>query len=342
MALFICYSLCLSDPNYNGFARVIKGNNISYLGPPGTAKSLLVRTFAKCLGIRPQNVPIKEETRVADEIVSKKDVPGHQDAGDRRLFEYLLTRYTTPEELFGGTDIQVLLDGSVYCRRTTGMLPRAEIAFLDEIFKANSAILNTLLTLINERIFYNMGQAFRVNLAFVVGASNETPDEAELGALYDRFPIRVPCYPVPENKAGELIQLAHKFACGERLNQKNEIPRRACLNDIRLLSKIVLGAAFGGQEASNDELFKQDFENLFLTIRRDFGVSDRTPAQVLRLCRALGLLDPAQPKQLSARHLRPWGYVAAKFEELTDLQRLVQAKIQEREPEFQNPFDRPT
>ena len=108
---------------------------------------------------------------------------------------------------------------------------------------------------------------------------------------------------------------------------------------MRLLSKIVLGAAYGGGEAFDNDEFKRVFLDLFLTIRRDFGVSDRTPDPVLRLSRALALLEDNPPRHLSARHLRPWGYVASKFEELDDLQRLVHHKIHELEPGVTSPFD---
>jgi MoxR-like ATPase len=208
------------------------------------------------------------------------------------------------------------------------LLPQAEIAFLDEIFKANSAILNTLLSITNERLFYNLGQAFKVNLAFVVGASNETPDE-ELGALFDRFPIRVPCRPVAQAHLKDVIKKAHGFDCARELHdEKHKIKRVACLNDLRLLAKIVQGGICGGTEAFGDAQFEEDFTKLLMTIRQDYGVSDRTPAQILRLCRALALLDSdGGDPQIKGEHLRAWGYVAPKFAAARDLQQLVKARI---------------
>jgi MoxR-like ATPase len=306
-------------------ACAIAQTNLVFLGPPGTAKSLLVRSFAQSLGVRPIDVPIKDE----DKLARLAEVPG-QPRQRRRLFEYLLTRFTTPEELFGGTDINVLLKSGAFCRRTTGMLPQADIVFLDEIFKANSAILNSLLSLTNERIFYNMGQAFKVNLAFTVGASNETPDESELGALYDRFPIRVPCHPIPEDEdeAAKLVDAGHRFhSYGSLGNKSLRISRKACLNDIRLLSKVLLGGAYGGTTAfpKDNPEFRKAFLKMFLTIRREYGVSDRTPSLLLRVCRALALLEKAE--KLSYRHLRAWAYVAPKFEETGRLQKMVHSMI---------------
>ncbi|KRG13394.1 ATPase, partial [Lederbergia galactosidilytica] len=105
-------------------------------------------------------------------------------------FQWLLTRFSTPEELFGALSLKDLENG-VYKRNTSNKLPEAHLAFLDEIFKSNSAILNSLLTLINERIFYNNGHPVHVPLMSVVGSSNEYPEEGEgLEALFDRFLLR--------------------------------------------------------------------------------------------------------------------------------------------------------
>lgn len=105
-------------------------------------------------------------------------------------FQWLLTRFSTPEEVFGPLSLKDLEQG-VYKRNTASKMPEANLVFLDEIFKANSAILNSLLTLINERLFYNNGSPVKVPLMSVIGASNEYPEEGEgLEALFDRFLLR--------------------------------------------------------------------------------------------------------------------------------------------------------
>jgi MoxR-like ATPase len=104
-------------------------------------------------------------------------------------FQWLLTRFTTPEEIFGAVSLKAL-EQDDYRRVTTRKLPDAHIAFLDEIFKANSSILNAILTLINERLFHNGKEVTRVPLLTLFGASNELPEEEELTALYDRFLVR--------------------------------------------------------------------------------------------------------------------------------------------------------
>ncbi|PSC72582.1 ATPase associated with various cellular activities AAA_5 [Micractinium conductrix] len=135
----------------------LSGEHILYIGPPGTAKSELGRRLSRlCKGT---------------------------------YFERLLTRFSVPEELFGPLSMRALEEDK-YWRQTTGYLPDATVAFVDEIFKANSAILNTLLTLLNERLFDNGATRVPVPLLCLVGASNELPESEELDALYDRFLLR--------------------------------------------------------------------------------------------------------------------------------------------------------
>ena len=104
-------------------------------------------------------------------------------------FQWLLTKFSTPEEIFGPYDLAKLKSG-LYERITFGKLPVAHMAYLDEIFKANSAILNSLLTVINERVFYNGARQDTSPLMTLVGTSNEYPQEEELQAVFDRFMLR--------------------------------------------------------------------------------------------------------------------------------------------------------
>ena len=109
---------------------------------------------------------------------------------DCSYFQWLLTRFSTPEELFGVLSLSELEKG-VYKRNTTGKMPEAHFVFLDEVFKGNSAILNSLLTLINERLFYNDGKPVKSPLMSIIGSSNEFPEDGEgLEALFDRFLLR--------------------------------------------------------------------------------------------------------------------------------------------------------
>ena len=133
------------------------------------------------------------------------------------FFQRLLTRFTTPEELFGPLSLRSL-ENDEYRRVTRGYLPTASIAFLDEIFKANSAILNTLLTILNERKFDNAGGQEDCTIRCVMGASNELPESDELAALFDRFLIRKEVKPVSDEGMLKMLSLTNSndsqpFAC---------------------------------------------------------------------------------------------------------------------------------
>ncbi len=141
-----------------GLLALLAGENIVLLGPPGTAKSEVARRLSQVV-----------------------------DSGN--YFEYLLTKFTTPEELFGPLSIKELKNDT-FSRKTDGYLSKVEVAFLDEVFKANSSILNSLLTIINEKKYHNGKEEMEVPLISLIGASNEFPKQEELLALYDRFLIK--------------------------------------------------------------------------------------------------------------------------------------------------------
>jgi len=165
----------------------LSGQSIFLYGLPGTAKSLIARRLSKVF---------KDTTH----------------------FEYLMQRFSTPEDVFGPVSIQELRKDN-YIRKTEGYLPTADFAFLDEIWKSSPAILNTLLTIINERIYRNGGKDEKVPLKALVAASNETPPPNQgLEALYDRFIMRIIVNPMKERENFE------KLLDGDAVSAEIEIP----------------------------------------------------------------------------------------------------------------------
>lgn len=160
----------------------VAGEHLLVIGPPGTAKSEAVRRVARSL--------------------------------EAKRFEYLLGRFTEPSELFGPVDLRKLREGTVETR-TQGMLPEAELAFLDEVFKGSTAILNTLLAVLNERVFRRGHQEIQVPLRVCVGASNALPQDPGLAAFADRFVLRAYVRPIPDARLEDLLEAG--WGTGEAL-----------------------------------------------------------------------------------------------------------------------------
>ena len=223
---------------------VVGRTHLLLLGPPGTAKSLITSVFSQAIG--------------------------------GRYFQRLLTPFTTPEEVMGPYDLGAL-DAGRYERAVDGYLPTAEVAFLDEVFKANSAILNSLLTLLNERQFDQGNTRISCPLEVCVGASNEYPADASLEALYDRFMLRRWVEYVPTR--------ADRLALLQAPDPASQVMVRLTEEDVSNLQALV-------SQVTIPETVLEALLDVTETLGRDHGlvVSDRRLRSSLRLIQAHALL----------------------------------------------------
>jgi MoxR-like ATPase len=233
----------------------IAGEHMVLVGPPGTAKSAIIRMFAQLI--------------------------------DARYFEYLLTRFTEPNEIFGPVDISKFREG-IYTRRTEQMLPEAEIVFLDEIFKSNSAILNSLLGVLNERRFSNGATIQKVPLISLFAAANEVPNDENLAAMFDRFLLRVVSDNLDSYHFHNLVQKGME-------NEVRRIRQNAGRADLKpILSAQVLHHIQQNYERflvfSDD--FRAKYKGLIFQIRSEgITVSDRRVVKLMKLFAASALFD---------------------------------------------------
>jgi len=239
------------------------------VGPPGTAKSDLVLKLVEGLGL-----------------------------GGDDYFEYMLTRFTEPSEILGPLDLAGMKDGR-YVRRTDGKLPTAKVAFLDEIFKSSSAILNVLLTILNERKYYQDGRPEPVPLKLLFAAANEIPEHSELSALRDRFCLKAESRSVRQDHFEELIDSGLR---NESLRFRNLTPWKeglCSLADLELAHQGLL-LRFAEESVSHDGGIANDrsrffpapvfaeFRRLVETLAREHRIyiSDRKLVKIYKLLRA--------------------------------------------------------
>ncbi|HEU4387095.1 MAG TPA: AAA family ATPase [Blastocatellia bacterium] len=217
--------------------------HVLVIGPPGTGKSEAVRRIAVATGAL--------------------------------YFEYLLGRFTEPSEIFGPVDIRKLKEGLVETE-TSGMLPEAEVAFLDEVFLGSTAILNTLLSILNERMFRRGHTRMKCGLRVCVGASNTLPEDDSLAAFADRFLVRVFVDPIADPMLERLLD-------GGWTLDLNPVTARSSIEQIDALA----AAAVEADMSEVRPLIAQAVRTL-----RSIGIvfSDRRAVKVQRLVAAAAVL----------------------------------------------------
>ena len=239
---------------------LIARENVFLFGPPGTAKSALVNELAHRI--------------------------------DGRVFDYLLTRFTEPNEVFGPFDIRQLREGELVTN-TEGMLPEADLVFLDELLNANSAILNALLLALNERVFRRGRETRDLPTLMVVAAGNSLPEDEALAALFDRFLIRTLVDNVPGDDLSRVLEAGWALEQQRSGSGGNEAEtQRVSVDDLRVAQHAV---------ARVDVSSVRDvFGELLLAIRRaGLSVSDRRAVRYQRLLAASAMLCGRMTAQAS-------------------------------------------
>jgi MoxR-like ATPase len=260
---------------------LVAGEHLFLYGPPGTAKSALIRQFARAVS--------------------------------GRYFEYMLTRFSEPNEIFGPIDLVQLRQG-VVATVTTNMLPEAEFAFLDELFNANSAILNNLLTVLNERVYRRGSETHQLPLLSAFSASNHLPEDEALRALFDRFLLRCHVDNLPRSATTRLL------SAGWALEQFAEAPATLTADDLRQLSRRIYSVDLGPIR----DLYTEVVHKI-----RDLGVafSDRRAVKAQKLLAASAVLcrrDACTPADLWV--LR---YVWDRAEQIGPLRGLVEGVLEQ-------------
>jgi MoxR-like ATPase len=261
------------------------------LGPPGTAKTELVNRFSDLI--------------------------------QARRFHYLLTRFTEPTEVFGPLDLEKFQKG-MFQIRTDGMLPEAEVAFLDEVFQGSSAILNGFVTLVHERVFYNGSVRQPVPLLCLIGASNELPDEPVLRAFADRFILRVQVDPVSTDRLGDLLDVGWSRLELDRIQATQGKAGQV----LAPLTVPQLKALYGRLESVKVDAIQPVYADILKELRSEgLNLSDRRAVKGLKLVAAAALLrgsDKAEPQDFW-----PLNHIWSRPEEAASLANVIQPRVAE-------------
>jgi len=277
------------------------------LGPPGTAKSEMIIKFAKGLGLT-----------------------------DNDYFEYMITAFTEPSEILGPVDIKALREDGVYQRMLEGKIAEAKIVFLDEIFNGNSAILNTLLTVMNERKVYQAGKAIDLDhLEGFFAATNQIPERIELRALKDRFVVKIQLAHVHQTAFNPLLGAGIRNDVNAALGQSPwVVPDAVSLEDfgaVRLFVQKEMNRHFAKNEGKL--LLPEPVMNKFFYLTQELEskgveISDREVIKLFKLIlTGAYLLNGHMPESVTEGDLFMLRYVAETKEQFAVVRRIVNDAI---------------
>ena len=287
------HALTTSFVNYNSHVEMLLASCIAqepilFLGPPGVAKTEMATNFFSGIGLRKPTTDIS---------TVKNDTPE-----ENKYFEYLLSPFSLPDELFGSLDFKRLEQGHVH-RINTNMITGKKVrgVFLDEVFNASSNILNTLLTLINERRYFDDGAFKPADLKVFIGASNHSPESkrrsiggasvGELSAFYDRFALRL-YFPTPQqlfqtNESAiraeyqKIIGMSRRRALEKLTHERpRAFPQYACLNDLLVLGRYIEKVAFPSE---NEDIMYGLISNFAVQRRKGQELCYMNPRKAIKL-----------------------------------------------------------
>ncbi len=287
------HALTTSFVNYHTHVEMLLASCIAqepvlFLGPPGVAKTEMATNFFSAIGLRKPTA----EMRTEEDAIPKGN----------KYFEYLLSPFSVPDELFGSLDFKMLEQGRVR-RINTNMITGEKIrgVFLDEVFNASSNILNTLLTLINERRYFDDGAFKPADLKVFIGASNHSPDSkrrvsgggsgGELSAFYDRFALRL-YFPTPQQlfqmnegairkEYREIVSKSRVRALDKLLHGRPQsFDQQACLNDLLVLGRYIDKVGFSRE---NEDIMYGLISNFAVQRRKGQELCYMSPRKAIKL-----------------------------------------------------------
>jgi MoxR-like ATPase len=269
--------------------------HLLFIGPPGTAKTAIINRYT--------------------ELVESSG------------FNYLLTRFTEPSELFGPLDLEAFQKG-IYTIRTEGMLPESKLVFLDEIFQGSSAILNSLLPILNERIFFNGSQRQSVPLICMIAASNNLPDDPMLKAFGDRFTLRLEIHRVGDDEINELLIQGWELE-RERIESFQRVTSGQPMGKVLAQVKLEEVLALHGRLLEVDmSRVKPEYGQLLRELRAEgVDLSDRRVVKGMKLIAGAALLRGATIADV--QDLWPLFHMWDRTEEASVIQSVIQTRLTE-------------